>query len=157
MLPPPDQMGFVTDDLERTARELGRLWEIESWAVHEYSGEVLAHRWFRGEPGTFASRNAVAPGGRIGIVQPLAGPSVHLEALDRCGPGAAYLTWFVTDLGRVEERMARLGVEEVMRGGGHGLDADGEFVYFDTVATLGLYTQYTVAPRRRRPPSGTIG
>ena len=108
-------------------------------------------------PGVFESRNAVAPGGRLGVVQPVRGPSVHADALQARGPGLAYVTWFVTDLRPVAEHMARAGFGEAMRGGGHGVDGDGEFVYFDTAGSLGVYSQYAVAPARRRPPIGRLG
>ena len=149
----PDQLGFVTDDLERTVGQLRVLWDEPEWSVHEYDQQVLGFSSYRGQPGRFASRNAVADGGRIGVVQPLAGPSVHLDALTARGPGLAYLTWFVSALDDVAERLGRAHAEEVMRGGGHGLDGDGEFVYYDTVEILGVYSQYVVRPRRRRPPA----
>jgi methylmalonyl-CoA/ethylmalonyl-CoA epimerase len=148
----PDQLGFVTDDLDQMTTQLGALWGVESWARHNYLADTLRHRSFRGGPGLFESRNAVSPGGRIGVVQPVRGPSVHLEVLESRGPGLAYVSWFVASLPPFEERMRSQGVDEVMRGGGHGLDGDGEFVYFDTRAALGVFTQAVVPPRRRRPP-----
>ncbi|MGH3190497.1 MAG: VOC family protein [Streptosporangiaceae bacterium] len=153
---PPDQLGFVTADLAATAAALTRAWGCGPWDVHEYTSQTLRHRSYRGRPGTFESRNAVAPGGRLGVVQPVAGPSVHTEALDRRGTGLAYVTWFLTDLGAVADHMARAGIAEAMRGGGHGLDGDGEFAYFDTTGLLGVYSQYAVAPARRREPAGRL-
>jgi len=147
----PDQLGFVTADVADMVAVLARVWGCGPWEVHEYTAATLRHRSYRGTPGVFESRNAVAPGGRIGVVQPITGPSVHADALAARGPGLAYVTWFVTELRSVGEHMARAGVGEVMRGGGHGLDGDGEFVYFDTVGSLGVYSQYAVAPARRRP------
>jgi methylmalonyl-CoA/ethylmalonyl-CoA epimerase len=153
---PPDQIGFVTNDLERTVEALRATWGEQDWSVHGYSGAVLAWRTYRGEPGQFESRNAVGGGGRLGVVQPLAGPSVHTEALERRGVGPAYVSWFVEDLSGTAEQMAALGAAEVMRGGGHGLDGDGEFVYYDTVDRIGLYSQFAVRPRRRRAASGRL-
>jgi methylmalonyl-CoA/ethylmalonyl-CoA epimerase len=149
----PDQLGFVTDDLERMTEQLSALWGVDSWSRHNYTSDTLRHRSFRGGEGQYESRNAVSPGGRLGVVQPVRGPSVHLEVLESRGPGLAYVSWFVEDLHPWEQRMREQGVEEVMRGGGHGLDGDGEFVYFDTRANVGVFTQYVVPPRRRRPPS----
>ncbi len=154
---PPDQLGFVTADLAGTVAALTRAWGCGPWDIHEYTSATLRHRSYRGTPGQFESRNAVAPGGRVGVVQPLTGPGVHTDALRARGPGLAYLSWFVRDLEEVAERMAHAGIAEAMRGGGHGLDGDGEFVYYDTSGTLGIYSQYTVAPARRRPPIGRLG
>jgi glyoxalase/bleomycin resistance protein/dioxygenase superfamily protein len=153
---PPDQLGFVTVDLAGTVAALTRAWGWGPWDIHEYTSATLRHRNYRGTPGQFESRNAVAPGGRVGVVQPLTGPSVHTDALRARGPGLAYLSWFVHDLGEVAEHMAHAGIAEAMRGGGYGLDGDGEFVYYDTSGTLGLYSQYTVAPARRRSPIGRL-
>jgi hypothetical protein len=153
---PPDQLGFVTDDLAGTVAELARAWGCGPWEIYEYTAATLRHRSYRGMPGVFESRNAVATGGRLGVVQPVNGPSVHADALTARGPGLAYVTWFVADLRPVAEHMARAGIGEVMRGGGHGLDGDGEFVYFDTASLLGVYSQYAVAPARRRPPIGRL-
>lgn len=153
VLRPPDQLGFVTDDLEQSAETIGRLWNVDLWFVHDYNQRVLRFTTYRGEPGTFSSRNAVAsPDASVGIVEPVSGPSVHLDVLQRRGPGLAYATWRVDDLTGVGTHMAAVGSDEVMRGGGHGLDGDGEFVYYDTFDLLGFYSQYVVAPSRRRPP-----
>ena len=153
---PPDQLGFVTGDLASTVGALARAWGSGPWEVYEYTAATLRHRSYRGRPGVFESRNAVAPGGRLGVVQPVTGPSVHADALRARGPGLAYVTWFVTDLRPVAEHMARAGIGEAMRGGGHGVDGDGEFVYFDTAGSLGVYSQYAVAPARRHPPIGRL-
>ena len=152
----PDQRGFVTAALAATVAALTQAWGCGPWDVHEYTASTLRHRSYRGSPGTFESRNAVIPGGRLGVVQPVTGPSVHADALDRRGAGLAYVTWFVADLAAVSEHMARAGIAEAMRGGGHGLDGDGEFAYFDTVGLLGVYSQYAVAPARRREPVGRL-
>ncbi len=149
--PPPDQLGFVTDDLAAMVATVSRLWNESDWQYRTYDQTILRFSSFRGAPGRFSSRNAVAPDGRLGIVQPVDGPSVHLEALERRGPGLAYVSWFVEDLAGATEHLRTQGCDEVMRGGGHGLDGDGEFVYFDTVAALGVYSQYAVRPRRRPP------
>jgi hypothetical protein len=153
---PPDQLGFVTADLASTVAALSSAWGCGPWDVHDYTSATLRHRSYRGGPGRFESRNAVAAGGRVGVVQPITGPSVHADALRARGPGLAYVSWFVTDLDAVAGHMARAGIAETMRGGGHGLDGDGEFVYFDTTGLLGVFSQYAVAPARRRPPIGRL-
>ncbi len=153
---PLDQLGFVTADLEGTVAVLSRAWGCGPWAIHEYTSATLRHRSYRGEPGNFESRNAVAAAGRIGVVQPVTGPSVHADAFRERGSGLAYVSWFVADLDPVAEHMARAGIAEAMRGGGHGLDGDGEFVYYDTSGLLGVYSQFAVAPARRRPPVGRL-
>jgi len=152
----PDQLGFVTADLAGTVAALMQAWGWGPWDLHEYTSATLRHRSYRGAPGRFESRNAVAAGGRVGVVQPVTGPSVHADALRLRGPGLAYLSWFVSDLVPVAGHMAQAGIAEAMRGGGHGLDGDGEFVYYDTSDLLGVYSQYTVAPARRRPPIGRL-
>ncbi len=152
----PDQLGFVAADLAGTASALAEAWGCGPWEVYEYTAATLRHRSYRGRPGVFESRNAVAADGRLGVVQPITEPSVHADALMARGPGLAYVTWFVTDLQLVAEHMARAGIGEAMRGGGHGLDGDGEFVYFDTASSLGVYSQYVIAPARRRPPIGWL-
>jgi hypothetical protein len=154
---PPDQLGFVTADLAGTVAALTQAWGCGPWDLHEYTSATLRHRSYRGTPGRFESRNAVAAGGRVGVVQPVTGPSVHADALRVRGTRLAYLSWFVTDLNPVAEHMADAGIAEAMRGGGHGLDGDGEFVYYDTSGLLGVYSQYAVAPARRRPSTGRLG
>lgn len=153
---PPDQLGFVTSDLDGTTTALTRAWGCGPWDIYEYTSATLPHRSYRQGPGQFESRNAVAPGGRLGVVQPLAGPSVHADTLRARGTGLAYVSWFVPDLNDITEHMAQAGIAEAMRGGGHGLDGDGEFVYYDTTGLLGIYSQYTVPPARRRPPIGRL-
>lgn len=128
----PDQVAFVTHDLEGAAQFLDRAFGLGPWDGYEYTASYLPKRIFRGMPGTFTSRSiGCRAQPHVEVIQPLEGPSIFLEHLDRHGPGLHHVAYFIESLEAVRKHMTSLGFVEVQSGGGHGVDGDGEFAFFE--------------------------
>jgi methylmalonyl-CoA/ethylmalonyl-CoA epimerase len=153
---PPDQLGFVVEDLEAGVAAARAFVGPGPWNGYAYTADRLSHRIYHGQPSDFETRSAVWRGGRVGIVQPVAGQSVYADALARGGRGLHHLGYFVADLAAERLRCARLGVVEVMSGGGHGLEGDGAFAFFVVPEIEPLLLELIEPPRRRRPPDFLI-
>ncbi len=153
----PDQVAFVTDDLERATDMLSAAFAVGPWNGWVYSASYLPRRIYRGAPGRFVSRVAgCGADPHVEVVQPLEGPSVFFDYLERHGPGLHHLGYFVESLDAVREWFAALGLAEVQSGGGHGMDGDGEFAFFELPAPVGLYVEIVQPPKRRYPPHFTL-
>jgi catechol 2,3-dioxygenase-like lactoylglutathione lyase family enzyme len=154
---PVGQVGIVVRDLERSARKLSRTLGAGPWRVFTYSGEILTERTYRGEPGEFAVRIALNPQTpMIELLEPLEGPSIYHEWLDRHGEGLHHLAFWVESLDDAIESMARAGYPLLQSGRGFGASGDGGFAYFDTEADLGVIYEAVEPPSDRREPEAVI-
>jgi hypothetical protein len=105
-----------------------------------------------GAPGTFRSVVAIPSyGSRVELVQPIDGPSIYTTFLERRGPGLHHIGYYVPALEPAREQFRARGFEEVMMGGGHGVDGDGAFVFYDFTADFGSYVELISPPARRFP------
>jgi methylmalonyl-CoA/ethylmalonyl-CoA epimerase len=154
---PPSQVAWVVRDLEEGVSSIGGSLGIGDWNVWNYGAAELSHRSYHHQPGTYESVTAMpAFGTTVEIVQPIKGPSVFLDFLDAGRVGLHHISYFVASIAASEAWFGDRGIEELMRGGGYGLDGDGQFVFYDTLSTLGVYLELVEGVRRRRPPYRTI-
>jgi len=148
----PDQMAYVVHDLEPAVQRMGRLMGIPFWNVWNYDGAYVPRRYYLGEEADYASVVAMpAYGPALEIIQPLTGPSIYTTFLDDRGPGLHHLGYYVPSVADARAHFAALGVDEVLSGGGHGVDGDGEYAFFDVRETVGSYLEMIEAPARRHP------
>jgi catechol 2,3-dioxygenase-like lactoylglutathione lyase family enzyme len=148
-----DQIGIVVSDLDAALERYGTTFAIESWHCWTFGPELMTEARYRGEPGHFRWR--VALGGdapQVELIEPLAGPSVYDEWLESHGAGIHHLGMLVPSLGDAVASMTAAGYEVVQSGRGYGLDGDGGFAYFDTVADFGAMLEVIEVPQRRHAP-----
>jgi methylmalonyl-CoA/ethylmalonyl-CoA epimerase len=147
---PIGQVGFAVRDLDAA---LERWAGGGPWHIYTYGPDTLPRLSYRGEPGHFTVRIALgAQSPQIELVQLIAGPSVYDGWVDRHGDGVHHLAVMVDSLDESIAAMGEDGFEVAQSGAGYGLDGDGGFAYFDTVARLGVYLEAVEVPRRRREP-----
>jgi methylmalonyl-CoA/ethylmalonyl-CoA epimerase len=153
----PEQVAFVTDDLDETARQLSAAFGLGPWDGYIYTGSYLPNRVYRGKPGRFVSRTCGCRSNpMVEIIQPIEGPSIFTEFLEKHGPGLHHVAYFVKSLDAVREHMRKLGIAEVQGGGGHGMDGDGQFAFFEMPGPVGLYVEIVEPPKRRHPAHFTL-
>lgn len=153
----PDQICWTARDLDEAVARIGRALAISRWRVWTYSGDELRHRSYRGVDAEFSSLTAMSAfGPSVEIVQPISGPSVFTDFLDKGHDGIHHLGWFVESAEDHQAWFADRGIPEIMRGGGHGLDGDGLFVFYDTLELLGTYVELVEPVARRREPLRVI-
>jgi hypothetical protein len=149
---PPDQFGFVVGDVETSAKLMFEIFALQPWLGFEYNGDSLPRRVLHGMSGNFETRSVVWGRGRLSLIQPVAGESVYSETLERRGPGLHHVGYFVESIAATRAWLADRGYVEVMSGGGHGVDGDGEFAFFGLDERLGCLLEVMEQPARRRSP-----
>lgn len=153
-----DQVGLVVSDLEGSIERYSRTFSCGPWSVWTYGPARMAESTFRGEPGRFEIRIALAGSGpQVELIEPLSGPSIHREWLDEHGEGVHHLGMRVPDLAPAVGDMQARGYEVLQAGRGYGAGGDGGFAYFDTVADVGVILELIEVPKVRRPPEAVLG
>jgi methylmalonyl-CoA/ethylmalonyl-CoA epimerase len=150
---PVGQIGIVVRDLESACRRYSTLWQCGPWRIYTYSPAILSHQRYRGEPSAFSVRIALNPTTpQIELLQPLEGPSVYDDWLERRGDGLHHLAVYVEDADEAIASLAAIGYTVVQEGRGFGVERDGAFAYFDTEHDLGYLLEVVQPPKARREP-----
>jgi len=153
------QVGFVVADLDASLRAFARSFGLSSWLGWNYDGELLGWRSFEGEPAEFSMRLAIAgEGPQVELIEAVDGPDVYSGWLAEGEPARLHHFGFVVDsFEATRERLQAEGAPLVMAAGGHGIDGDGAFGYFDTRGSgTGLWTEVIQPARERRVPGEVI-
>ena len=139
----PDVLGnlievcIVTGDHHRTMEGLARL-GIGPWRVYTFDADTVADRTYRGAPADWAIKVCFAAWANVTweIMQPLRGPTIFQEYLDRHGEGIHHLAFDCAGRpweSRIEDFLER-GFAPVQSG---RFAAQNPFVFFDTEAATG--------------------
>jgi len=139
-----NQVGFVVRDIDKAMEAYWRV-GVGPWRVYTYGAPLVKNITYRGRPGTWRFRIALASVGgfSLELIQPLSGESIYSEFLERHGEGGIqHLGIVVENLDRVVEEARRSGYEVIQSGQGHGVRGDGKFAYLSTEDDL--FTVYEV-------------
>jgi hypothetical protein len=150
---PVGQIGIVVRDLEAACRQYSALWANGPWRCYTYSPAILDRQAYRGVKSEFAVRialNSTTP--QIELLQPIKGPSIYEDWLERRGEGLHHLAVWVDSADEAIRSMAALGYGVAQEGRGFGQDGDGAFVYFDTEGDFNYFFEVVEPPARRREP-----
>lgn len=153
VLGPVGQVGIVVPDIRAAVDAYGRLFGVEDWLRYTYGPPFVPELRYRGECAAFTMH--VALGGddpQIELIQPLTGPSIYDEFLERHPPGIHHLGVFVESLDDAITTMKAQGYDVLQLGRGYGLDGDGGFAYFDTAHDHHTTIEAIERPLRRRAP-----
>ncbi|GKU21760.1 unnamed protein product [Fusarium langsethiae] len=138
---------IVTSDCKKTILELEKL-GIGPFRIFEFNANTVSDRYFRGQPAEFELMVAFADTGDMvwEIMQPVSGPSIMQEFLDRGGQGIHHVAFdcnHVPQQKRKEEFKKR-GFEVLQSGVWHGGKGTCEFVFYDTEGAIGTcFESYT--------------
>jgi methylmalonyl-CoA/ethylmalonyl-CoA epimerase len=153
-----DQVGIVVRHLDAAVERYDGALGGGPWRGWTYGPGVLAEQQYRGDASRFEMRIALSSGTpQIELIEPVSGPSIYHDWLERHGEGLHHLGSWVADLDAGVERMQRHGFAVIQLGRGHGLDGDGGFAYFDTRSTLGAILELIEVPARRLEPERVWG
>ena len=146
MTPPlpgqPFQIGIVVADVEQARLRHDALFGSGEWLIVENGPKNMHGLHVRGEPAEFSMRLALRGSGpQLELLQPLEGPDILSEWLERRGEGLHHLGYEVDSVDETIERLARLGYECIQHGYGFGADGSGAFAYFDTERELGYLVE----------------
>jgi len=149
-----DQVGIVVRDLNRAMELYSSLFRtVGRWQGWTYGPKLMTSSTFRGQPGVFSMRLALAGSSpQIELIEPLAGPSIYHEWLRERGEGLHHLGCRVRSLEDGVANLKAAGYEMLQSGVGYGRDGDGGFAYFDTVVDFGVLLEVIEVPKRRLEP-----
>jgi len=149
----PDQIGIVVADLDAAFPRYEREWGLSSWRGYVYGHDTIPCTSYLSEPGRYRVRIAIsATTPQIELIEVLEGPSIYDDWIEQHGEGLHHLGFWVDSLDDGVAAMRADGYEPTQTGGGYGLDGDGGYAYFDTVAAFGVILELIEVPKRRRDP-----
>ncbi len=146
------EIAIVTRDHERTMAGLWRL-GIGPWRVYTFSPENTTNQMYRGRPSPFTLKVCFAEHGGVAweLMEPVSGPSIFAEFLERHGEGIHHVAFDCNGV-PFERRMAELarrGFKLVQSGSWMGQN---HFAFFETEeATTTCFETY-VFPDDWTPP-----
>ncbi len=134
------QIGFVVRDSEATARRYWEQFGIGPWRFYTIDSTNTSNMRFRGRPVQHSFRAALADfaGLTLELIEPLDGPSVYSEHLQRHGEGLHHLAMGVDDYDSACDQLKRSGFDELQAGRPYDVN---DYSYFDTAAVLGCITE----------------
>jgi methylmalonyl-CoA/ethylmalonyl-CoA epimerase len=154
---PVGQIGIVVRDLESACRRYSAFWKCGPWRIYTYGPAILSSQSYRGERSRFVVRIGLNPTmPQLELLQPLEGPSVYDDWLERRGEGLHHLAAYVEDADEAIASFLAAGYEVLQEGRGFGVEGDGVFAYFETEHDLGYLLEVVQRPRVRREPELVI-
>ena len=142
-----NQVCVVVRDLDSTIREFVERAGIGPWAVYTYAPPDLTDMRIRGREEPFSMRLALAwtHGFMWEVIEPLEGPSIYREFLDRNGEGMHHVLVQHSehDYDAAIEEFAARGCPAIMEGNYKGT----QFAYIETDGPLKMIMEIV-----RRPP-----
>ncbi len=145
------QIGIVVNDLEKAVKQYHKILGTGPWDVYKYAPPEMRDSTYRGKPSDWSILAAFTWLGNIQleIIQPLKGPSIYYEHLEKRGEGLHHIKEYVDDCQEVIKDFKQKGIS-VIQSGKFGL---GEFYYFDTEPLLGISFEIsTSGGRKHRGP-----
>jgi methylmalonyl-CoA/ethylmalonyl-CoA epimerase len=150
---PVGQIGIVVRDLERAFEQYGGRWGLGPWIGYVYGPETVPRLTYRGEPGRYSMRIALAGASpQVELVQPLEGPSIYEEWLEAGRGGLHHVAVYTDSLDEAIASVRDAGYDVLQSGQGYGLDGDGGYAYFDTERDFDVIVEAIEVPKRRREP-----
>jgi len=148
-----DQLGILVEDLDDSIAAYSELFPVTTWRGYLYTPKTVPELGYRGEPGEFSFWVALSDlQPQIELIQSVSGPSIYTEWLDRHGPGLHHVGIITDSLAADVETLEAQGLVVSQSGRGYGLEGDGGFAYFDSLALLGVVIELIEIPKVRRPP-----
>ncbi len=141
------ELAIVTSDYRKTMEGLVRL-GIGPWMVYTFSPENVTDQTYRGRPAEFSIKVCFAKSGSMiwELMQPLSGPTIFQEYLDKHGDGLQHVAYDCGDR-PWEERIAELGsrgFKLIQSGKWMGRNA---FAFFETNDATGtIFETYYFPP-----------
>jgi hypothetical protein len=134
----PSQIGIVVRDLDEALPHYRTLFAEQDWLIVENGPWNMHGLHVRGTPASFSMRLALAgQQPQIELIQPVDGPSILDEWLDRRGEGLHHLGYTVDSVVETIAAMLERGHACIQHGYGFNSDGSGAFAYFDTENELG--------------------
>jgi catechol 2,3-dioxygenase-like lactoylglutathione lyase family enzyme len=149
------QIALVVRDLDASVRAYWDLLRIGPWTGYQLDETILKDMHYRGQPASFSLRHALAwkDGVQMELVQPLSGPSIFAEHLERHGEGLHHVGIYVPDHAQAVAEFKAQGLRPLQGARGFGATGDGAFAYFESDLPIAAIVELIQAPSVRRTPA----
>ena len=139
------QIGVVVKDMDRVIDYYASL----GIGPFGQPMQEMRHFEYRGKPVDAKSKILITNLGNadIELIQPLEGPSIWQEFLDKKGEGLHHIGFFIDDIDKEEENLTRQGLEIVQK----GRSDRGGYAYFDTEGIGGVIFELIQRPKGAFP------
>ncbi|MGW4339806.1 VOC family protein [Rhodococcus koreensis] len=132
------QVCYVVPDVDTAIANWGSLFDLGPFDSFDFSAASEPTYTHRGEKATWDIRLALNHGTpQVELIQPVSGPSVYQEHVDRRGYGLHHIGVIVDDVDQAVATMQRQGFEQVT----YGSTSIGAFAYFDTTELIGCFLE----------------
>jgi methylmalonyl-CoA/ethylmalonyl-CoA epimerase len=135
------QVGIVVRDLDRAVEQYCTVYGAGPWSIYTYGPPEMRNGTYRGNPSDWSACIAFTWLGdrQLEIIQPLKGPNIYYEFLEKKGEGLHHIKEWVEDPDKTVKEYAQKGVQMIQSG-----EFDGSyFYYFDTEPFLGITLEIT--------------
>ncbi len=148
-----DQVCVVVRDLQRAMEHYWTTLGIGPWRVYTFGAPPMREFTYRGRPANYRMRIGMATkaGLVFELIQPLEGPSIYHEFLDRNGEGIHHFGLFIPNLDDAIAQAKEAGYAVIQSGRGTGMSGEGGFAYLSTEDDLSAIFELIELPKDRRP------
>lgn len=148
------QVAFVVSDIEEAMRQWSDALNVAPWRAYTLGPPRLQGMTLRGEPVKFSFRHALAWTDKLQLelVQPLDGPGIFAEHLERHGEGVHHVGIVVHDHYASTELLLSRGFALLQSAYGFGSDGTGRFAYFKPPNGIGTIVELIDPPTVRADP-----
>ncbi|MEJ1088044.1 VOC family protein [Microbacterium sp. Mu-80] len=139
MTKPFHQVAYVVRDLDAAVRHWADVLGVGPWSVWTVGAEVTRDQVYGGQPASFRFRHALAWSGEMQfeLVEPLDGPSIFADQLERSGPGLNHVGRLTDDHAAESAALVAKGCVP-LQSATFGESQDGRFAYFATPENEGI-------------------
>ena len=150
---PFKQCALVVTDLDEAVRRFSEQLGIGPWTAYRLAPPRLQEMRYQSREVEFSLRHALAWQGELQfeLVQPLEGPSIFADHLERHGEGLHHIGKYVPDHARAVAEAIEAGFSPLQSARGFGAEGDGAFAYFQS-PDAPLIVELISAPRVRIEP-----
>jgi methylmalonyl-CoA/ethylmalonyl-CoA epimerase len=135
------QVGIVVRDLDEAVKKYYELYGAGPWSIYTYGPPEMKKGTYRGKPSDWSALIAFTWLGdrQLEIIQPLKGPNIYYEFLEKKGEGLHHIKEWVDDPEQTVEEYRRKSIAMIQSG-----EFDGStFYYFNTEPSLGITLEIT--------------
>jgi methylmalonyl-CoA/ethylmalonyl-CoA epimerase len=151
--PPIKQIAVVVHDLDEAVARWTEQLGIGPWTAYRLEPPRLQDMRYQGEQVEFSLRHALAWQGEVQfeLVEPLSGPSIFRDHLERHGEGLHHVGKYVADHPAAVAQALADGFTPLQSARGFGAEGDGAFAYLMPPG-VPMIVELIAAPRVRIEP-----
>jgi methylmalonyl-CoA/ethylmalonyl-CoA epimerase len=144
------QICVVVKDLQKAMERYWEIFGIGPWQIYTFAPPNLTEPTIGGKPEPYTMRLAVAQVGAVQweLIQPLTGPSIYAEFLEKHGEGLHHVACAVEDYDQAVAALEKQGIGILMGGTWKGAT----YAYMDTEQAIGAILEiYKMPPGFEMP------